>query len=117
MGNASWNLRMVLCDLLLHHSLRKLKERMIMENSLKENEFKRDNWTNDEVIEFMKGQRLTGKDLSRGGFVEFAKDFNMGIDICIEIFGSFKCPVNQSGAMTYNKQDKTIHHVGETLPR
>lgn len=88
-----------------------------MENILRENEFKRDNWTNDEVIEFIKGQRLTGKDLSKGGLGEFVEDFNMGIDNCIEVFGSFKCPVNQSGAMAYNKQDKTIYHVGEILPR
>ena len=71
--------------------------------------FKRDNWTNDEVIDMLKGFLLMP-----------TKDWhtihNEALDEAISSFYDFKRPIEESGAMA-RTEDGEIVHVGPILPR
>lgn len=73
--------------------------------------FKRDNWTNEEIIEFLKGQQLDKTSHEQRDW------FNFGIEVCIEMFEDFSRPQEESGAMAYCVEDKQIYHIGQILPR
>lgn len=75
---------------------------------------KRTNWTTEEVIELIEGQRLFSVDGKP------ADDFgrhNDGITAARQMFEDFLRPDDQFGAMAYDPESKNVYHVGPRLPR
>ena len=68
---------------------------------------KRDNWTNEEVIDILEGMKMVGRDT----------DHNMTLEVAISQFWDFKRPVDQYAAMAYDPETKDIVVVGPPLPR
>ena len=73
---------------------------------------KRDNWTNDEVIDILEGMKMVGKD----GVLRDTEG-NYILDCAISRFWDFKRPVDQYAAMAYDPDTKDIVVVGPPLPR
>ena len=73
---------------------------------------KRDNWTNDEVIDILEGMKTIGKD----GVVPDT-DHNMTLDLAISQFWDFQKSVDEFAAMAYDPEKKEIVVVGPPLPR
>lgn len=73
-------------------------------------DYKRDNWTNKEIIKILEGQKLNGDP-------QWIKDHNAGVDDCIAAFYDFIRPSNESGAMAWSFKDGGIVHIGPILPR
>lgn len=76
------------------------------------NTMKRDNWTNEEVIDILEGLKATGRD---GLLVD--TDWNNALDCAVGQFWDFKRPGDQYAAMAYNPDTKEIVVVGPPLPR
>lgn len=77
---------------------------------------KRDNWTNDEVIDILKGLRLVdrgGKELSD----ESGGDWNAALNVAMSQFSEFKRDAREYAAMAYDPETKEILVVGPPLPR
>ena len=72
--------------------------------------FKRDNWTNEEVIEIVKGQKLVHPPQMS---VDRTIEHNRGVDSVIEAFEDFQRPAEEMGAMAYNFELKQIIHIGQ----
>lgn len=73
---------------------------------------KRDNWTNDEVINILWGLQTldkTGK-LSKS-------DWNTAIDTCVGQFWDFSKPETDHAAMAYDTESKQIFVIGPPLPQ
>jgi len=73
---------------------------------------KRDNWTNEEVINILEGMKLVGrngKDLNA--------DWNMGLEVAAAQFYDFKKDAQEFAAMAYDPETKEIVVVGPPLPR
>jgi hypothetical protein len=68
---------------------------------------KRDNWTNEEVIDILEGMRMVGQ----------STDWNRSLDHAISQFWDFKRPADQFAAMAYDPDTKEIVVVGPPLPR
>ena len=68
---------------------------------------KRDNWTNEEVIDILEGMKIAGRDT----------DHNMTLEIAICQFYDFKRAPDQYGAMAYDPNTKDIVVIGTPLPR
>jgi hypothetical protein len=73
---------------------------------------KRDNWTNEEVIDILEGM----KSVDRNGLL-IDSDWNIALDTAIGQFHDFKRPVDQYAAMAYDPDTKDIVVVGPPLPR
>ena len=73
---------------------------------------KRDNWTNEEVIDILEGMKMVGKD----GVLRDTEG-NFALDYAISQFWDFKRPVDQYAAMAYDPDTKDIVVVGPPLPR
>jgi hypothetical protein len=73
---------------------------------------KRDNWTNEEVIDILEGLKQIGKD----GFPK-ETDWNIALYMAIDQFWDFKRPADQFAAMAYDPETKEIVVVGPPLPR
>ena len=73
---------------------------------------KRDNWTNEEVIDILEGMKI----VSRDG-LPLDTDRNIALDCAISQFWDFKRPVDQFAAMAYDPDTKDIVVVGPPLPR
>ena len=73
---------------------------------------KRDNWTNEEVINILEGMKVVDKD----GLPKEV-DWNKALDCAISQFWDFKQPVDQFAAMAYDPDTKDIVVVGPPLPR
>lgn len=72
---------------------------------------KRNNWTNEEVIELLNGCKL----YKIGGDPDGVH--NHAIDGVIHQFYDFQRPDDESGAMAYHTEDKFIYHIGPPLPQ
>ena len=84
---------------------------------------KRDNWTNDEVIEILKGMRMQEPNV-RGGkakdIVNAAVYNNIAIDEAIDTFEDFKRDPNIAGeysAKAFQTDSGEIVHIGTMPPR
>ena len=73
---------------------------------------KRDNWTNEEVIDILEGMKI----VSRDGEIKDTES-NFALDVAISQFWDFKRPVDQYAAMAYDPETKDIVVVGPPLPR
>ena len=60
--------------------------------------FKRNNWTNEEVMELLKG---IGE--------------NLPIEYGIDLFYDFTRPETESGAFAYEVDEKMVYHIGPFL--
>ena len=73
---------------------------------------KRDNWTNDEVIDIlyqMQTYDKTGK-LSKSAW-------NVAIEQCVNQFWDFSRPEDDHSAMAYDTELKQIFMIGPKLPQ
>jgi hypothetical protein len=77
---------------------------------------KRDNWTNEEVMDLLKGMRITGMKVNPPR-VAYLESYNEGLQDAVETFFDFTRPMSESGAMAYDTEKKEIVHVGPLLPR
>ena len=73
---------------------------------------KRDNWTNEEVINILEGMKLVG----RGG-KDLNADWNTSLEIAQAQFYDFKKDAQEFAAMAYDPETKEIVVVGPPLPR
>ena len=73
---------------------------------------KRDNWTNEEVINILEGIKMTDKDETPR-----ITYWNMALEIAISQFYDFKQPADEFAAMAYDPDTKEIVVVGPPLPR
>ena len=73
---------------------------------------KRDNWTNEEVINILEGMKISGPDKTPR-----VTYWNMGLEMAIGQFWDFKRPADQFAAMAYDTDTKEIVVVGPPLPR
>lgn len=70
---------------------------------------KRDNWTNDEVIDILKG--IMYSNLPKYG------DWNRALQVAVTQFYDFKRNPQEFAAMAYDTTTKEIFVVGPPLPR
>ena len=75
---------------------------------------KRTNWTTEEVIELIEGQRLFGMDGKPSD--DFGRH-NDGITAARQLFEDFARDSKEFGAMSYDPETKRILHVGPRPPR
>ena len=73
---------------------------------------KRDNWTNEEVIDILNGMKVVDKDGLPGEV-----DWNIALDCATSQFWDFKRPADHVAAMAYDPDTKEIVVVGPPLPR
>jgi len=73
---------------------------------------KRDNWTNEEVIDILEGMKMIDKDETPR-----ITYWNMALEIAVSQFWDFKRPADQFAAMAYDTDTKEIVVVGPPLPR
>lgn len=73
---------------------------------------KRDNWTNEEVIDILEGMKTVSLDGS-----PLSSDWNRALEIAISQFYDFKRPTDHFAAMAYDPDAKEIVVVGPPLPR
>lgn len=81
---------------------------------------KRDNWTNDEVIEILKGMKLLSHGQESSGEYMSLQAHNEAIDTAIEEFYDFKRDPNDEGQISckaYCLDDKMVYHIGRMPPR
>jgi hypothetical protein len=74
---------------------------------------KRDNWTNEEIVDILKGCMLCDNEHNQ----KFVDDYNEGIQHALEYFSyHFAIDPADFGAMSYDPKTKMIYHTGEILP-
>ena len=73
---------------------------------------KRDNWTNEEVLDILEGMKMIDKDETPR-----ITYWNMALEIAVSQFWDFKRPADQFAAMAYDTDTKDIVVVGPPLPR
>lgn len=73
---------------------------------------KRDNWTNEEVIDILEGLKTVGRN---GEAID--SDYNLAIDMAVSQFWDFQKPSDEFAAMAYDPETKEIVVVGPPLPR
>ena len=73
---------------------------------------KRDNWTNEEVLDILEGMKMVGRD-----GLPVDTDSNISLDQAVGQFCDFKRPADQFAAMAYDTDTKEIVVVGPPLPR
>ena len=78
---------------------------------------KRDNWTNDEVIDILEGMKMVVADKTDGLFRDANSEWNTALDSAIGQFWDFKRPADEYAAMAYEPDTKEIVVVGPPLPR
>lgn len=71
--------------------------------------FKRTNWTTEEVIDLIKGQKIVNSD---GEEDEYCKQHNEVVDYIADHFYDFIRPVTEFGAMGVCNEDGAIYHIG-----
>lgn len=75
--------------------------------------FKRTNWTTEEVIELIRGQKLVKGD----GTIKGCEVYNEAVEDVADMFYDFLRPQDDFGAMAYVVEDKEVVHIGPILPR
>ena len=73
---------------------------------------KRDNWTNEEVMNILEGMKMVGRD-----GITLSSDWNRSLDQAIFQFCDFNLPADHFAAMAYDPDTKEIVVVGPPLPR
>ena len=71
--------------------------------------FKRTNWTTDEVIEIIKGQKIAQDD---GTECDYCKRYNDVIDDLVDYFYDFKRPLVEFGCLGQCNEDNMVYHIG-----
>ena len=71
--------------------------------------FKRTNWTTEQVIELIKGQKIIRGD---GAECDHCKQHNAVIDDVVDYFYDFIRPLTEHGALGMRNEDKEICHIG-----
>tara|TARA_B100000963_G_C22414109_1_gene574604 strand:- start:355 stop:570 length:216 start_codon:yes stop_codon:yes gene_type:complete len=69
---------------------------------------KRDNWTNEEVISFLKDMRLYGPS---------DQSYNTSLNAAVMMFEDFMRDESSCGATAYETEIKEIVVIGPVLPR
>lgn len=82
---------------------------------------KRNNWTNEEVMKILLGQKLCSEKMIDGK-KEWAIDdedpYNRGIEACINRFYDFTRDSEEDhGAMAFDVKDQRVYHIGPMLPQ
>ena len=72
---------------------------------------KRNNWTNDEIIE------IITVELSKAPDDKSKTPYDEALEDVIEVFAQFNIPLDQSGAMGYIAEERQVVHVGPILTR
>jgi hypothetical protein len=76
---------------------------------------KRDNWKNQEIIDLLKGNKISLED--NPNFDEedlvIINNHNFGIDQCIYTFYDFMRNEKEFGAMAYDLETKSLYQIGE----
>lgn len=76
---------------------------------MNERTFKRTNWTTEEVIELIQGQKIVN---GNGEEDERCKQYNQVVDEIADYFYDFVRPVTEFGAMGLCNEDAQIYHIG-----
>jgi hypothetical protein len=71
--------------------------------------FKRDNWTNEQIIKFLDGQKIVRGD---GIETDYCNDHNAVIEDVKAFFYDFMRPVEEFGAMGYCAEEDMVYHIG-----
>lgn len=77
---------------------------------------KRDNWTNEEIIQILRQGLFEKSDFESKIDHRFMESWNASHEALIETFEEFMIPEDQSGAMAYNEETGRIEHIGPFLP-
>ena len=78
---------------------------------------KRDNWTNDEVLSFLKDMEYV-RDGRTGETEQIHSCYTDAINAVRDIFEAFQAPEDSyCGPMAYDTESKFIVYVGPELPR
>jgi len=73
---------------------------------------KRDNWTNDEVLSFLKDMKKINPSSAYG------TAYTDAIDDVRDVFEAFQAPTDIAcGPMAYDTESKFIVYIGPVLPR
>lgn len=75
---------------------------------------KRTNWTTEEVIRLLDGQKLCAIDSSAP---ESVHEHNEAVDNMKAFFGDFLLPETEMGACAYDPEKDRIYHIGPRSPR
>lgn len=71
--------------------------------------FQRDNWTNEQILKFLEGQKLVN---GVGVVDNYCQDHNDVIDDIKDFFYDFIRPQEEFGAMGYCVEEDTVYHIG-----
>jgi len=80
---------------------------------MSKNIFKRDNWTNQEIRDFLEGQKLVPH---KDSLKKYAEEYNHVLDTMKEFFFDFQRSVTEYGAMGFCKETGEIVHIGGIPP-
>jgi hypothetical protein len=72
--------------------------------------FKRDNWSNKQILKFLDGQKIVRGD---GVECEHCQQHNSVIDDVKSFFFHFELPEEEFGAMGYCEEEDVVYHIGE----
>ena len=73
------------------------------------NTYKRSNWSTEEVIELIKGQKILRGD---GTECDYCKQHNGVIDDVVDYFYDFIRPLEEFGCLGKCNEDDVIYHIG-----
>lgn len=76
--------------------------------------FKRDNWTNEQILHFLDGQKIVD---GNGVETEHCKGHNAVIEEVKAFFYDFTRPTSEMGAMGYCEEEDMLYHIGEIPER
>lgn len=74
--------------------------------------YKRDNWTNEEILSFLEGNKLADKPNPTPESKAYIDQHNSVVDDMKSIFYDFMRSQEEMGAMAYNTEEKSIVHIG-----
>lgn len=77
--------------------------------------YKRDNWTNEEVMELIRGNKIAPHPTKP--MPEWAEQHNAAIDHLQDFFFDFVRPDTEFGAMAYIVETKEVVHIGKIPPQ
>jgi len=77
---------------------------------------KRDNWTNEEILNFLEGREIYTDGLT-GEARELHPMHTHALNEIRDLFGSFQIELDSYQALAYDTDTKEIVHVGPMPPR
>jgi len=79
---------------------------------------KRNNWTNEEVVDILKGQMLCVNEGADEAAQKQVDDWNTSLSDAIEYFSyHFSVSDDDYSALAYDTEKKQIFHIGQILPK